>query len=38
MSYEDNKFDIVHEYGALHHVDLEVSYKEVARVLRVLGQ
>ncbi len=38
MSYEDNKFDIVHEYGALHHVDLEVSYKEVARVLKEDGK
>ena len=27
MSYPDEKFDLVHEYGALHHVDLEVSLK-----------
>ena len=38
MTYTDNKFDIVHEYGALHHVDLEVSYKEVARVLKPNGK
>ena len=38
MTYEDDTFDIVHEYGALHHVDLEVSYKEVARVLKNDGK
>ena len=38
MTYDDGTFDIVHEYGALHHVDLEVSYKEVARVLKNDGK
>ena len=38
MTYDDGIFDIVHEYGALHHVDLEVSYKEVARVLKNDGK
>ena len=38
MSFSDNTFDIVHEYGALHHVDLEVSLKEVSRVLKADGR
>jgi len=38
MSYPDEKFDLVHEYGALHHVDLEVSLKEVSRVLKNDGR
>ena len=38
MTFEDNSFDVVHEYGALHHVDLEVSFKEVSRVLRPEGK
>ena len=37
MTYPDNTFDVVHEYGALHHVDLEVSLKEVSRVLKSQG-
>ena len=38
MQYADNFFDIVHEYGALHHVDLEASLKEVSRVLKKDGK
>jgi len=38
MKYEDNFFDIVHEYGALHHVDLDASLKEVSRVLKKDGK
>ena len=38
MTFSDNSFDIVHEYGALHHVDLEVSLKEVSRVLKPEGR
>lgn len=38
MTYPNNMFDLVHEYGALHHVDLDVSFKEVARVLKPSGK
>ena len=34
MTFEDNNFDLGIEYGALHHVDLDVTLKELARVLR----
>jgi len=37
MSYPDNSFDVVTEYGALHHVDLQKVYAEIARVLRPDG-
>jgi len=34
MTFEENFFDLGIEYGALHHVDLEVTLKELARVLK----
>ena len=37
MSYPDNSFDFVTEYGALHHVDLPIVYAEIARVLKPGG-
>ena len=37
MTYQDNTFDIAVEYGALHHVDLPVTLKELARVLKPGG-
>ena len=37
-TFEDSSFDIVHEYGALHHVDLNASLKEVSRVLKPDGK
>lgn len=37
LSYPDNSFDVVTEYGALHHVDLLKVYAEIARVLRPGG-
>jgi len=37
LSYADSSFDVVTEYGALHHVDLPKVYAEMARVLRVGG-
>lgn len=36
--YEDNMFDIVTEYGALHHLDLKKSYAEIARILKPNGK
>jgi ubiquinone/menaquinone biosynthesis C-methylase UbiE len=38
MDYADNTFDIIHEYGALHHVNLPVALKETARVLKPDGR
>jgi len=38
LSYPDNSFDAVTEYGALHHVDLPKVYAEIARVLRPGGK
>lgn len=38
MNYPDNSFDVVTEYGALHHVDLPKVYAEIARVLRPGGR
>ena len=38
MTYDDNTFDIIHEYGALHHVELEAAYKDVSRVLKPSGK
>lgn len=37
MNYSDNSFDVITEYGALHHVDLPKVYSEIARVLRPNG-
>jgi ubiquinone/menaquinone biosynthesis C-methylase UbiE len=38
LSYPDNSFDVVTEYGSLHHVDLQKTYAEIARVLRPEGR
>jgi ubiquinone/menaquinone biosynthesis C-methylase UbiE len=35
--YAANTFDVVNEYGALHHVDLDAVYAEMARVLKPGG-
>ncbi len=34
MTFADNTFDLGVEYGALHHVDLDVALAELARVLK----
>lgn len=34
MSFDDNTFDLGVEYGALHHVDLDIALAELARVLK----
>jgi len=36
--FADNTFDIIHEYGSLHHLDLEAAYKELARILKPGGK
>ena len=38
LEFADNLFDIVTEYGALHHLDLRKAYGEIARVLRPGGR
>lgn len=36
--FADAMFDIVHEYGALHHLDLNTAYAELARILKPGGK
>jgi ubiquinone/menaquinone biosynthesis C-methylase UbiE len=36
--FEDNSFDIITEYGALHHLDLKKAYAELTRILRPNGK
>ena len=38
LKYEDNIFDLIHEYGALHHVDLDAALRETSRVLKSDGK
>jgi len=35
--FPDAFFDRIHEYGALHHLDLEAAYRELSRVLKPGG-
>lgn len=37
-NFEDNSFDIISEYGALHHVDLDKAFGELVRILRPDGK
>ena len=36
--FDDSSFDVVTEYGSLHHLDLDAAFKEMARVLRPGGK
>ncbi len=36
--FTDNSFDIIHEYGALHHLDLPLAFAELARILKPDGK
>ena len=38
MTFPDSSFDILTEYGALHHLNLDLEYKEMARVLQPKGK
>jgi ubiquinone/menaquinone biosynthesis C-methylase UbiE len=38
MTFPDSSFDILTEYGALHHLNLDLAYKEMARVLQPKGK
>lgn len=35
--FEANTFDIIHEYGALHHLDLNAAFLELSRILKPDG-
>lgn len=37
-TFSDNQFDIIYEFGSLHHLDLENAYKELARILKPEGK
>jgi ubiquinone/menaquinone biosynthesis C-methylase UbiE len=36
--FADNTFDIIHEYGALHHLELKAAFSELARILKPDGK
>lgn len=36
--FPENSFDIIHEYGALHHLDLHAAYSELSRILKPEGK
>jgi len=36
--FSDGTFDIIHEYGALHHLDLEAAFAELSRILKSDGK
>ncbi|PWB68398.1 MAG: class I SAM-dependent methyltransferase [Deltaproteobacteria bacterium] len=36
--FADGTFDLIHEYGALHHLDLPAAYEELARILKPGGK
>lgn len=38
LKFNDNTFDVVTEYGCLHHIDLKKAYSEIARVLKPNGK
>ena len=37
-TFDDNFFDLIHEYGALHHLELDAAFKELARILKPEGK
>jgi SAM-dependent methyltransferase len=36
--FGDSTFDVIHEYGALHHLDLDAAFKELSRILKPGGK
>jgi ubiquinone/menaquinone biosynthesis C-methylase UbiE len=36
--FADGTFDLIHEYGALHHLDLPAAYAELSRILKPEGK
>ena len=37
-NFEDGTFDVIHEYGALHHLDLDAAFRELSRILNSDGK
>jgi ubiquinone/menaquinone biosynthesis C-methylase UbiE len=36
--FADATFDVIHEYGALHHLELQSAFKELSRILKSSGK
>ena len=36
--FADGTFDVIHEYGALHHLDLPAAFTELSRILKPSGK
>jgi ubiquinone/menaquinone biosynthesis C-methylase UbiE len=36
--FADGMFDVIHEYGALHHLDLPAAFAELSRILKPEGK
>ena len=36
--FDENTFDIIHEYGALHHLELKAAFSELSRILKSDGK
>jgi len=36
--FDNCTFDVIHEYGALHHLDLPAAFKELSRILKPEGK
>ena len=36
--FADGTFDVIHEYGALHHLDLSAAFAELSRILKPGGK
>jgi ubiquinone/menaquinone biosynthesis C-methylase UbiE len=36
--FPDDTFDVIHEYGALHHLDLKAAFRELSRILKPDGK
>ncbi len=36
--FDDDTFDVVHEYGALHHLELNSAFRELARIVKPRGR
>lgn len=37
-AFADETFDVIHEYGALHHLNLQAAYAELCRILKPGGR
>lgn len=36
--FPDDTFDVIHEYGALHHLELKAAFSELSRILKPEGK